>query len=240
MPQSPDAPPENLQKFMNDAFANRADAGDPTKMQNQHAAIVRRLSDPEFQATLVSRSISLVLGMAALIAVFLVHDVYVWTHPPTPKYFFIDGRHPPRPVTALDSPIVDDTELLDWTVKSVLAPYNVNYHDYPIQLNTAGRQFTSNGWNTFATSYIRDGNFEELKRAMLLCYAQAQRAAIIRRSMVVDGSLAYEIQFPLVQTCQNTNQQSTQNLMMTAVVVRTNDDDHPDGLMIDQLVAQAR
>lgn len=209
-------------------------------MINHQAAVQRRLSDPDFQAGLVRGSLALVIAMAMLIAAFVLHDAYVWGHPPAPKYFFIDGKHPPRPVTALDSPIVDDTELLDWTVKSVLAPYNVNYHDYPVQLNAAGRQFTANGWNSFANSYIKDGNFEQLKRAMLLCYAQAQRAAIVRRSMIQNGALAYEVQFPIVQTCQNTNQQSTQNLMMTAIVVRTNGDDHPDGLVIDQLVAQAR
>jgi intracellular multiplication protein IcmL len=208
-------------------------------MQNQRAAIMRRLSDPDFQASLVTKSVGLVLAMTFVCTALAFHDVYVWVHPPTPKFFFVDGRHPPRPATALDSPIVDDPELLDWTVKSVLAPYNVNYHDYPEQLNAAGRRFTQRGWNTFAQSYIDSGNFAEMKRAMLLCYAQAQRAAIVRRSTVVDGALAYEVQFPLVQTCQNTQQQNTQNLMVTAMVVRTNSDDHPDGLAVDQLVASA-
>ncbi|HUZ64407.1 MAG TPA: DotI/IcmL/TraM family protein [Acetobacteraceae bacterium] len=208
-------------------------------MQNQHAAVMRRLSDPDFQASLVNRCIALALGVSALLVAFVAHDAYVWTHPPAPRYFFIDGKHPPRPVTALGSPIVDDTELLDWTVKAVLAAYNVNYHDYPEQLTAAGRRFTPHGWSTFATSYIKGGNFAEMKHAMLLCYAQAQRAAIIRQTSIVDGALAYQIQFPLVQTCQNTNQQSTQNMVMTALVVRTNSNDHPDGLAVDQLVATA-
>jgi intracellular multiplication protein IcmL len=42
---------------------------------------------------------------------------------------------------------------------------------------------------------------------------------------------------PIVQTCENVNQTSTNNLMVTALVVRTNAEDHPDGLAIDQLVA---
>jgi intracellular multiplication protein IcmL len=209
-------------------------------MQNQHAAIMRRLSHPDFQASLVIRCIGLVIAMAILLTGFAAHDAYVWTHPPQPKYFFIDGRHPPRPVLALDNPIMDDQQLLDWTVRSVLAPYNVNYHDYPVQLNAAGRAFTTNGWSSFANSYITNGNFAELQKAMLLCYAQAQRAALVSRSMVIGGVLAYEIQFPIVQTCQNSQQASTQNLMMTATVVRTDDDNHPDGLAIDQLVAIPR
>jgi intracellular multiplication protein IcmL len=53
----------------------------------------------------------------------------------------------------------------------------------------------------------------------------------------VQGALAYRIQVPIVQTCENVNQTSTNNLLVTALVIRTNGDDHPDGLAIDQLVA---
>ena len=42
---------------------------------------------------------------------------------------------------------------------------------------------------------------------------------------------------PIVQTCENVNQSSTNDLMITAIVVRTDSDDHPEGLAIDQLVA---
>src|SRR5208283_2153942 len=193
-------------------------------MNNQKAAVSRRLSDPDFQGTLVNRCLALTLCMGALLSVSLIHDAYVW----------------PKPVVALDSPIVDDTELLDWTVKAVLAPYNVDYFNYPAELNTASRRFTVRGWNTFADSYVRQGNFDELKRARLLCHAQTQRAALIHQTSFRAGSLAYEIEVPITQTCENVNQTSTNNLIVTALVVRTNDDDHPDGLAVDQLVAAPR
>jgi len=209
-------------------------------MNNQKAAVSRRLSEPDFQGTLVNRCLALTLCMGALLSVSLIHDAYVWLNPVEPRYFFVDGKHLPKPVVALDSPIVDDTELLDWTVKAVLAPYNVDYFNYPAELNTASRRFTVRGWNTFADSYVRQGNFDELKRARLLCHAQTQRAALIHQTSFRAGSLAYEIQVPITQTCENVNQTSTNNLMITALVVRTNDDDHPDGLAVDQLVAAPR
>ncbi len=209
-------------------------------MQNQHAAIMRKLSDPDFQASLVTKCLALVMGMAAVLVAFVVHDIYLWTHLPAPKYFIVDGKNAPRAVTPVDSPVVDDAELLAWTVKAILAGYNVNYHDYPVQLNTAGRRFTPSGWNSFAGSYIKGGNFEAMKRAMLLCFAQAQRAAVISEATIVGGALAYRIQVPIIQTCQNSQQQSTQNLMVTALVLRTNAEDHPDGLVVDQLIAAAR
>lgn len=206
-------------------------------MKNQAAATTRRLSDPDFQATLVTRCLALTLGMAALLAVSLAHDAYVWVNPVQPRYFLVDGRNPPRPIVSLDSPIVDDTELLEWTVRAVLAPYNVNYYNFPVQLNTASRRFTLNGWNTFANSYVAQGNFEEMKRARLLCHAQSQRAAVIHQTSYKEGALAYRIQVPIRQTCENVNQTSDSSLMITATVIRTNGDDHPDGLAVEQLVA---
>ena len=206
-------------------------------MANQSAAITRRLSDPDFQGQLVSRCLLLTSVMAGLLAVSLVHDAWMWVHPPQPKFYIVDGKGPPREVRGLDSPVLDDAELLDWTVKAALAPYNIDYYNYPILLNTASRRFTVRRWNTFAASFIDKGNFDEIKRARLLCHAQAQRAALIHQSSYVEGALAYQIQVPIVQTCENVNQVSTNFLMINALVVRTNADDHPDGLVIDQMVA---
>jgi len=209
-------------------------------MENQRAAVARKLSDPDFQSSLVNKSLGLVMGLSVALAAFVIHDAYIWANPPTPKYFIVDGEHAPRPVAALDSPIVNDAQLLDWTVKWASAPYNVNYHDYPEELNTAGRHFTLNGWRTFAESYIKSGNYEAMKQGMMLCFAQAQRAAVIVETKILSGALGYRIQFPILQTCQNSQQANTQKMMLTALVVRTNDEDHRDGIAIDQLVAEAR
>lgn len=206
-------------------------------MKNQHAAVTRRLSDPDFQAGLVNRCLGLTLFMGTLLGVSLLHDAYVWVNPIEPRYFFVDGKNPPHPVVALDNPIIGDTELLEWSVRAILAPYNVDYYNYPQELNAASRRFTVNGWNTFANSYIGQGNFEELKRARLLCHAQSERAAVIHQTSYRQGALAYEVQVPIMQTCENVNQTSTNRLLISALVVRTNADDHRDGLAIDQLVA---
>lgn len=208
-----------------------------TTSGNAKIARERRLGDPDFQAALTERALTVTVLLAVLCAVFAVHDAWVWTHPVQPRYFYIDGKTPPRPAVALDSPIVDDTELLEWTVKWTIAPYNVNYHDFPVQLNDAGRHYTVHGWNTFAEQYIKNGNFDKMKQARLLCYAQPTRAAIIKATTVENGRLSYVVQLPIVQTCENSNQQNTQALLITANVQRVDDHDHPDGLAISQLNA---
>ncbi|MCW2318904.1 intracellular multiplication protein IcmL [Rhodoblastus acidophilus] len=209
-------------------------------MDNQNAAIMRKLSDPDFQAGLVNKSLALVMALCVILVAFIIHDIYIWANPPTPKYFVIDGKNPPKEVKPVDSPIMDDTQLLNWTVTASLAPYNVNYNDYAEQLNRAGRKFSANGWKSFAESYISSGNFDAMKKGMLLCYAQSQRAAIIVDTSFVGGALTYKVQAPIVQTCQNSQQANSQKMMLTASVKRTNAEDHTEGLMIDQLVAKAQ
>jgi intracellular multiplication protein IcmL len=207
------------------------------RMMNQSAAISRRLEDPDYLGRLLGRSLALNIGMALLVAVMATHAAYVWLNPPKPQYFFVDGKNPPRPAVALDSPIVDDTELLQWTVKAVSAAYNVNYRDYPEQLNSAGRRFSINGWNSFANAYMRSGNLDAIKRGRMLCYAQITRAAIINRTSIVAGRLVYDIQFPLLQTCQNSQQESTSSMVIVATVARTDSQDYLDGLVVERLVA---
>ena len=139
-------------------------------MKNAHAAVTRRLSDPDFQGALVTKCLGLTLGLGALLAVSLIHDAYVWMNPVKPLFFISDGKGFTRPLTPVDSPIIGDTELLEWTVQAAVAPYNVDYFNYAKELNTASRRFTVRGWNTFASSYVGQGNFDELKRARLLCH----------------------------------------------------------------------
>lgn len=206
-------------------------------MKARSAAITRRLTDPDFQGVVIDRSLLLNIVLGGAVAIFAFHDAWVWTHRPQPLYFYVDGQNAPRSAMPLTSPMLGQDQLLSWAIRWSLAPYNINYRDYPVQLNTAGRHYSLNGWNSFAKSFISQGNLAKLKQAKLLCYAQPVRAATVKAQIVVDGHARYVVQFPFIQTCENVNQQNTQTLMATATIDRVDDTDHPDGLAIEQLVA---
>ena len=72
----------------------------------------------------------------------------------------------------------------------------------------------------------------------MLCHAQTQRAALINQTSFDRGALAYRVEVPITQTCENSNQVTSSSLMISALVVRTDSDDHPDGLAVEQLVAK--
>ncbi|KXV21470.1 MULTISPECIES: DotI/IcmL/TraM family protein [Gluconobacter] len=206
-------------------------------MSRSTVSLSRRLSDPDFQGKVVERCLQINLALTGVVIVLAVLLARAWSYHPLPKFFFVDGINAPRPAIALSSPILSQEDFLSWVIKWSLKPYNINYRDYPSELNAAGAHFTLNGWNTFAQSFVKEGNLAKMKEAKLLCYAQPTRAATIRQQSIVNGQHHYVVQFPFVQTCENVNQQSSQILLATVHVERVEDQDHPDGIAITQLVA---
>ena len=208
--------------------------------QTQPAKDDLRLSDPDFQASVVSRRIASVIATAVLVAAWGAHDAWVAAHPPGNEYFESDPAVALAPVVPLDKANMDEDDLLQWTVSSVLAAYHVNWYDYPAQLNAAGRHFTTAGWGSFARSYIRLGNFDKMRSDQMLCYSAVQRAGVIRSATVTAGRLTYEVELPVVHRCSNHIIHNEEKLDVTATVVRTDaaDHNHPDGIAIDRLVAK--
>ena len=50
-------------------------------MENQRAAVARKLSDPDFQSSLVNRSLGLVMGLSVALAAFVIHDAETQSSP---------------------------------------------------------------------------------------------------------------------------------------------------------------
>lgn len=206
-------------------------------MSNHSAAVARKLADPDFTQKLLRRSFMIQSVMALAILGLVADRIWIGHHPPQPKFFYTDGKGTPYQIAALDAPVMSDADLLTWTVKSVVAAYTVNFKEYRDQLSRASGHFTVRGWNSFGTAFIQTGNFEQLKRARLVTTAQPERAATIRDRAVIGGKLTYKIELPLIVTYENENQANTQRLLVTVLVVRAIETEHPDGIAIDQINA---
>ena len=206
-------------------------------MKNQSTAVARKLSDPDFNQMLLRRSF-MVQGVMGLAIVGLVADrIWASHHPPTPHYFYTDGKGTPYEIAPLDAPVMSDADLLIWTVSSVVAAYTVNFKEYRAQLTKAAAHFTIRGWNSFGAAFIQTGNFEEMKRARLVTTAQPERAATIRDRAVIGDRLTYKVELPLIVTYENENSANSAHLMVTLLVVRAIETTHPDGVAIDQINA---
>jgi len=205
--------------------------------RNQAAAIDRKVATPEFTQQLLRRSFLLNAFQSAAIVGLIGNTVWSDTHPPRSHYFYTDGHGTPREVYPLDYPVMSEADLEVWTVNSIVAVYNVDFKNYRDQLSKASEHFTVSGWNSFGTAFINSGNLQKLKDARLVGSAQPERAAVIVHAGVIGDRMEWQIQFPLLVTYENENETHTEHLMVTALVVRTSDTAHPDGVAIDQVNA---
>lgn len=205
--------------------------------RNQTAAVDRKISSPEFTQQLLRRSFFLnaVLGVGVL--ALIGNSIWMTTHPPRPHYFYTDGEGTPRQIYPLDDPVMSEADLENWTVNSIVAVYTIDFKNYRNQLSEASEHFTVAGWNSFGAAFIQSGNLEKLKEARLVASAQPEQAAVIVHEGVIGNTMTWEIQFPLLVTYENENETNTEHLMVTAIVVRTSDTDHPDGVAIAQVNA---
>jgi intracellular multiplication protein IcmL len=206
-------------------------------MRNQSAAIGRKLADPEYTQTLLRRSFGL-HAIQGIVIIGLI-GIIAWNavNPPRPHYFYTDGKGTPREVFPLDYPVMSDADVAVWTVNSVVAAYTIDFRNYRDQLSRASQHFTTAAWRSFGTAFIDSGNFEKLKVARLVSSAQPERAALIVHKAIIGDRLTWEIQFPLLVSYENENETHTQHLMVTALVVRTIETDHPNGIAIEQVNA---
>lgn len=205
--------------------------------KNQTAAVDRKISSPEFTQQLLRRSFFLNTILGIGVVGLIGNAIWVDTHPPRPHYFYTDGEGTPREIYPLDYPVMTDAKLEDWTVNSIVAVYTIDFKNYRDQLSKASQHFTIAGWNSFGTAFIQSGNLQKLKDARLVASAQPQQAAVIVHQGIIGDTMTWQIQFPLLVTYENENESHTEHLMVTAIVVRTLDTAHPDGVAIAQVNA---
>ena len=206
-------------------------------MKNQAQAVDRKLSDPEFSQALLRRSFLIQTVLAVGIVALVADRVWLGHHPPQPKFFYTDGKGTPYEIQPLDAPVMAEADLLTWTTRSIVSAYTVNFKEYRDQLSRSAAHFTVRGWNSFGTAFIQTGNFDQLKRARLVATAVPERAATIRERAVIGSVLTYRIELPLLVTYENENTTVPQHLLVTVLVVRAIETQHPDGIAIDQINA---
>ncbi len=141
---------------------------------------------------------------------------------------------------ALDSAAMDDPGLLQWTVSALVASYTYNYHDQAGQMAAARLRFSRAGQDGADGPFGPSMDHETAVRDRWLCHAQADRAAAVLEKGVVLDVLRYDVEVPVVQTCEHDTGDFTHRFRVRALVVRTGELDHPEGVMIDRVEVTKR
>lgn len=177
-----------------------------------------------------------VASSAALLGMIL----YIWTHPPIPRYFPVSDAGRITRIQPLDKPkeFSNDSTILQWTTKSAIASYTFNYVNYMQELQAASIFFTPRGWDNFLDALVSSNNLEAIKVRKFIVNAEAYGVPKIRRKGVMRGRYAWEIELKLMVTFRNEEAFNQQKLNIIMKIQRISSLNSPSGIGIDQFVVQ--
>lgn len=162
--------------------------------------------------------------------------VYIFTHPPAPKYFAtsINGRI--TPLYPLNEPNQSDSAILQWTNQAAIAAFSYNFVNYRTELQASSGFFTADGWDQFLSALQSSNNLDAVKAKKLIVSAVATKAPVILQKGILNGRYSWRIQMPILVTYQSASEFTQQSNVVTVLVTRVSTLNSPRGIGISQFV----
>ena len=215
--------------------ANAPEGEEAVSMKGLGAVVVRNEFYRDGYRTLLKIAI-----IQALIIVGLIFAMYyvIQVNQPKDRYFATtsDGRL--VPMVALNEPNLSTPALMSWAAQAATEVMTFGYHDYRRRLQEASRNFTRTGWASFTTALEKSRIMEMVDANQYVVTAAPTSAPVLLEEGVVDGRYQWRIEVPIVVTYQAGAQKRADNFILTLLVVRVSKLESPNGVGIEQWIAQ--
>ena len=178
------------------------------------------------------------LFTSAAVLALAADYAYTASHPPEPLYFFTDSHANLIQNTPLTQPVMPDADLMAFTAQAILAVYNFDYEHYRETLSReASPSYTVKGWNGVVAAIEKTRNLDEIKAQAMVVSAKPEGGPEILSWGLEGDHLAWSIRLPIRVTYGNIKERRHMDLAVTATVVRVPTAFHPEGVALDNFVA---
>jgi intracellular multiplication protein IcmL len=175
--------------------------------------------------------------IVGLILTLIVHINNAVSHD---RYFATtaDGRI--MQLYPLNERFLTDSALVSWVAQAATEVMTFGFHDYQRRLQQASRHFTKAGWETFSAAMEKARVIESVTAQRQVVVASPRSAPIIRQHGVSNGKYRWVLEMPLTVEYRARDQARVDNLKLTIVVERVSSLENPNGVGIQQWLAEAR
>lgn len=183
--------------------------------------------------------LSVLQGLVALGLIAAMFFV-VAVHQPENRYFATteDGRL--VPMVPLNQPNLSTPALMSWVAQSTTEVMTFGFNDYRRRFQTASRNFTRKGWESFSSALQKSRIIELVETNQQVVTAAPQGAPILESEGLYAGRYQWVVQIPMVLTYQSGSRMRSDSLLVTLVVVRRPRLESPNGVGIEQWIAVPR
>ncbi len=188
------------------------------------------------------RSLLKLAMIQSIVILALIGAMYfvVNNNQPENRYFATteDGRL--VPMIALSQPNLSTPALLSWVAQAATEVMTFGFNDYRRRLQSASRNFTRRGWESFTQALQKSRIIERVEANQQVVTAAPQGAPILQSESAVAGRYQWVVQLPMVLTYQSGNKRISDRLLVTLVIVRVPRLESPNGVGIEQWIAVPR
>ena len=175
-----------------------------------------------------------------IVGLILTLIVYINNSKAQDRYFATtaDGRI--MQLVPLNLPNMSKAALLSWVSQAATDVMTFGYHDHVKQLQGASRHFTKTGWDSFTTALQRARIVDSVKQLQQVVTAVPRSAPVVLKEGVVGGRYRWQVQLPIAVTYKGAEEGRTDNLLLTLVVERVSALENPNGVGIEQWIAETK
>lgn len=147
-----------------------------------------------------------------------------------------DGRL--VPMVALNEPNLSTPALMSWSAQAATEVMTFGFNDYRRRLQEASRNFTRTGWASFTNALDKSRILEMVQQNQQVVTAAPRSAPVLISEGMSNGRYQWQVEIPMVITYQAGSQTRADNLIVTLLIVRVSKLESPNGVGIEQWVAQ--
>lgn len=213
----------------------------PMKRGKPHHLILRaanlmKLRDRSMYPVIVALTIFLIPLAFALFG----WAFYERVSKPKPLFFAVnDGKA--YSLYALKWPNLPTRSVLQWAVEAASAAYTMNFNDYNQVLQSVRPYFTEPGYANFIQAINNANILSTIEEKKLIVSGVATGSPIIlREGPTSEGYYAWQIQFPMLITYQSASDQSSQNIMLSLLIIQVPTTESVKGIGIASFNVQVR
>jgi intracellular multiplication protein IcmL len=178
----------------------------------------------------VIQGIVIVLLTASIIAMLLSMEA---------RYIYFattsDGRI--INVVPLNEPYRSKADVIAWAAGTAQNVMRFGYFDYRQRLQQSASNFTPSGWESFTKAMREARILEAVEARKLVVTMDIDAAPEIKNSFVHDGIYTWYLRFPIVIKFDGTDAPAAIHANLILQVVRVSTLQNPDGISIEQWIA---
>jgi intracellular multiplication protein IcmL len=186
------------------------------------------------------RSLLRLTLIQGLVIIGLIGAMYyvINVHQPENRYFATteDGRL--VPMVPLNEPNLSTPALMSWVAQASTEVMTFGFNDYRRRLQEASRNFTRRGWESFTQALQKSRIIEMVEANQQFITAIPTGAPLLQSEGLVAGRYQWVVELPLLLTYQSGARARSVDLRVTIVIVRVPRLGSPNGVGIEQWIAE--